>query len=876
MNISSGTRLGPYEIVALLGAGGMGEVYRARDVRLGRDVALKLLTRTTLADEAMRRRFDIEARAASALSHPNLLTLYDVGEHQGAPFLVSELLEGETLREALRRGPLGTPRAISIAAQLARGLAAAHEHGIVHRDLKPENIFLTSDGRTKILDFGLAKLALAPVIGGDLATAATVDATTPGTLLGTVGYMSPEQVRGEPVDARGDLFAFGAVLYEMLTGERAFARATAVETMTAILRDPPPRDRDHAVPSELARLIDRCLEKSPESRLQGAQELAVALERLIEPRAAVARRGQRPLALAAVLAALAAAAALAYAIWRPGAPPAGASPVPKLAQLTSAEGTEEAPAWSSDGRRLVYCAAEQGLRNLVLRELADGSERRLTDGAHDDLQPAFSADGGTVFFVRSRVAGKRLEPGDIFGQYGDGDLWALDLGSGNLTRVAELAFNPAVSPDGREIAVDASWAGGRRIWLLDTNGTNPRQLTSDVSEAVDHLRPRWSPDGRRVVFHVVERTKFDLRSVEVESRRITALTDDHFLDVDPVYSPKGDFVYFTSDRGGGLNLWRLPLDRQGGAAGRPQQRTTGAGRDLDLAFAPSGAAVFTILGQNADLWQLPIDTATHTVAGTPQSLIASTREDSRGAYSPDGQRVAFNSDRGGVMNLWLWEGTDAAPRQLTRGEGGDYQPTWFPDGRTLVFFSARAGSPDIWRLDVDSGVLRQLTSDSGMEINPFVSPDGGRIAYHSDHSGRLELWVMNADGGEPRQLTTLGVFGHFLRWIADGEALLFRCPCSGRNALYRVSSRGGEPQELPPVKGGSHLSLSPDGRFLLDVVGHQTLWISPLAGGEPVKLFEFEDPSDRIDYPMWSPDGTRALFDRFRPSGGDLWSATDL
>ncbi|MGA9505469.1 MAG: serine/threonine-protein kinase, partial [Terriglobales bacterium] len=278
MALTSGTKLGPYEIVASIGAGGMGEVYRARDTRLGRDVALKILPESFARESDRLRRFEQEARSVAALNHPNILAVFDVGQNNGSPFLVSELLEGESLREVLERGPLSQRKTIEYGVQIAQGLAAAHEKGIVHRDLKPDNVFVTKDGRIKILDFGLAKLAQAAGSGSDDVTL-TNEHTAAGVVMGTASYMAPEQVRGEASDPRTDIFAFGAVLYEMLSGVRAFRRDTAAETMTAVLKDDPPElsDPSHLVSPALERIVRRCLEKNPEQRFQSARDLSFAL-----------------------------------------------------------------------------------------------------------------------------------------------------------------------------------------------------------------------------------------------------------------------------------------------------------------------------------------------------------------------------------------------------------------------------------------------------------------------------------------------------------------------------------------------------------------------------------------------------------------------
>jgi len=279
----------------------------------------------------------------------------------------------------------------------------------------------------------------------------------------------------------------------------------------------------------------------------------------------------------------------------------------------------------------------------------------------------------------------------------------------------------------------------------------------------------------------------------------------------------------------------------------------------------------SILKQNADLWKLPVSPQTGKPTGQPENVVSTTREDSRGSWSPDGTQIAFNSDRTGEMNIWLVNVADGTTRQMTRGDGGDFQPAWSPDGKRLVFFSSRSGNADIWIVDIQTGELKQLTTDPSIDINPFFSPDGKLIAYQSDKTGRPEIWLMNTDGGEVRQLTRTGVRGHFLVWEKTGNAIVYRTPYGEKPRVIRAALDGSEPQDIPGVNGGSHLSFSPDNSLLMDVTGHRAMWASSMSSGKAEKVFEFSDPDVRIDYPVWSPDGKWVLFDRFRPQGGDIW-----
>jgi Tol biopolymer transport system component len=565
------------------------------------------------------------------------------------------------------------------------------------------------------------------------------------------------------------------------------------------------------------------------------------------------------------------------------APTTGSLPqpatLPRLSQLTFAEAIEEYPAWSANGDEIAFSREEAGIRSIFVKRLTSSEELRLTSSDNDDIQPAWSPDARSILFVRARQPKVKLEPGDVFGSFADGDIWSIDLASRKETRLIENAFNPEYSPDGKRIAFDASWAGPRRIWAVDSRGYNPQQLTSDISEGISHVRPRWSPDGTNVVFQSIERTKFDVRLIDLTRGRSIWVTNDAVQDLNPVWSPSGRFIYFSSYRGGGINIWRVAMSPEGTAAGPPQQLTNGAGQDVEIAISRKVARLgFSILRQNADIWRLPVSPETGKPTGAPTELITTTREDSRGAWSPDCKTIAFNSDRTGEMNIWLYSIETGQTRQLTKGSGGDFQANWSPDGRRIAFFSSRAGTADIWCIEVESGELRQLTKADSVDVNPFFSPDGEMLAYNSDQSGRPEVWVMNADGSNARQLTDvgLGLMGHFMRWQPESDAVIFRCPGGGNPVTMKVRLDGSDPEPLPEVAGGSHMSFSPDRSRIMDVIGHKALWVSPLDGGKPEKVFEFDDPDVRIDYPVWSPDGRWILFDRFRPQGGDIWMMENI
>lgn len=758
MTIAAGTRLGAYEILAPLGAGGMGEVYRARDTKLEREVAIKVLPEKLAQDAGALERFEREAKAVAALSHPNILGIYELGKDGGATYAVTELLTGETLRERLAEGALPQRKALALGLQIAHGLAAAHEKGIVHRDLKPENIFLTSDGRAKILDFGLAKVASKFLEDTQSPTVAA--STEPGTVMGTVGYMSPEQVRGRPADARTDIFSFGAVLYEMLSGERAFRGDSAAETMAAIAqKDPPKLSEENAFPPPVERVLRHCLEKRPEERFDTAHDLAFALEGILdvatksgaEKRLELAGATSRGRVVAALLmVALAAAGFFLGRSSRKGAAPGAslAQPV-RFTRLTDTPGVESTPSLSPDGKSVVYVGDAGSRLGLYLLRVGGRNPVPLTpDSQADDWQPAFSPDGERIVFRSER------EGGGIFVMGSTGE---------SVKRVTDFGFNPSWSPDGKEIVV----ANGAFLFPSDRGG-GIRGLTAvnvdtgkrrEVSTAGDCMQPAWSPHGKRIAYWGLRGSsgQRDLWTVAADSSEVNTpgveVTNDAPLDWSPTWSPDGKYLYFSSNRGGTMNLWRVAIDESTGRVlGKPEPITTPSLFAGEMSFSRDGTKMaYASLDWRSSLVKMAFDPKTEALLGSPIPIFKSTQPIRDHQLSRDGQWIAF-MQTGGQEDLFVMRTDGSQFRRLTDDAFRDRGPSWSPDGKTIAFYSDRGGGYELWMIRPDGSGLEKLTGSQKSLNFPVWSPDGRQIASALIPGGWVLVDIASGASPHPQQL----------------------------------------------------------------------------------------------------------------------------
>lgn len=902
-HVIAGRQIGHYQVLNGIGRGGMGEVFLAQDTRLGRKVALKLLRSDITRNEERLRRFRQEAQAASALNHPNILTIHEIGQEGSLHFISTEYVEGETLREKISATRMALGQSLDIAVQVASALAAAHNAGIIHRDIKPENVMVRTDGYVKVLDFGLAKLVDPKTSHSAAPTLVKVE-TEPGVVMGTFSYMSPEQARGLAIDARTDIWSLGVMIYEMAAGRQPFEGETASDVMSLILqKEPMPLVHSWPdVPSELDRIVRKALRKDREERYQTVKDLLIDLRNLrkeLELEAEMERSAppmsgrvlssgqstaaiahstssaeyivteikQHKRAAALILGIAILAAVTLYALSRRNpltkeAPTINAT----FTQLSDQPGPEYFPSLSPDGKSFVYAGFASGNWDIYLQRVGGKNPVNLTkDSPWDDTQSAFSPDGERIAFRSER------EGGGIFVMGATGE---------SVKRLTNFGFNPAWSPDSREIAcadegpVDPALRSNpnSRIWAVNVATGEKRQVTKE-----DSIQPNWSPHGNRIVYGGRRnRAQRDIWTIPAGGGEPTEVTNDQAIEGSPVWSPDGKYLYFASDRAGSMNLWRVPIEEQTGKVlGSAEAVTTPSSYSAQLSFSLDGRRLaYSQILSRGNLQQVGFDPDKETVTGQPVWITQGSRWANTPNLSPDGEWLAFDSQRGKQDDLFVIRRDGTSLRQLTDDPYKDRQPRWSPDGKRIAFFSDRTGKWEVWIINSDGSGLKQLTYTPGGVTNPQWSPDGTHLAYRNpagspsiievekpwteqspqvlpftSDSTNWGVWSWSPDGRklagnklpagapsstlvyslETQQYEELTDFGRAPVWLSDSRRLLFL----HQGKLYLIDSRSKKVRELlsvAPNEFGFGVTISRDDRqiYFSLVTTEADIWLMNL------------------------------------------------
>ena len=797
----TGRQLGSYRLLSLLGRGGMGDVYQAHDSKLRRDVAIKVLPARFTADAERLARFESEARMLAALNHPRIGAIYGLEDAGGTPALVLELVDGETLADRLRRGPIPPRDALTIARQIADALDAAHRKGIVHRDLKPANIKVTPDGLVKVLDFGLAKALASEVVSTQSLSqppTMAIDATRVGMIRGTAPYMSPEQARGLPVDTRGDIWAFGCVLYEMFTGRRPFTGETIPETFAAILeREPDWKALPSSTPAGIRELLRRCLQRDLALRVQYIAEARDTIEE--------AQRGWnrwRAAALAATASAALALSVAAYLALRPdrsGTESPSELPQLRAVALTTLPGQELYPSFSSDGKQVAFSwnGTKQDNFDIYVQMIGAGAPLRLTRDPERDYNPVWSPDGRWIAFLRgdaqSLHSELRLVP----------PLGGAERKLATITASEIITFPVLLSwcPDSTCLVLSDSMGEGKPVALfaLSLETREKRQLTWPEPPALGDSQPAMSPDGHSLVFrrnisggltgalHVLALSR-NLTPVGQPTRlTLPALDANH-----PTWTTDSKDVVFSAKE----RLWRVAVSEK-----QQPMRLPFVGEDgIMPAISPGNGERATKLAYvrsftDTNIWRIDTPEVGVPSLSPPVVAIASTRQDGNPQFSPDGHRVAFVSNRLGETEIWIADSDGSNAFQLTTmGAPATGTPRWSPDGQLIAFNSNLEGHWDIYVVSASGGRPRRLTDHAANNSAPSFSRDGRWVYFNSNRTGTFQIWKVPTAGGEAVQLTQNT--GYIAFESPDAASVYYTQTLAAPSALWRVPVAGGEPAKV--------------------------------------------------------------------------------
>ncbi len=847
-------------------------------------MAIKVLPQTHSTHPERRARFEREAKAISALNHPHICTLYDVGHQDGVDFLVMEHLEGESLADRLERGALPLEQVLRYGAETAEALDKAHRSGIVHRDLKPGNMMLTKSG-VKLLDFGLARLRQG--FGGagrdESAPTEAKPLTEEGTILGTLQYMAPEQLEGKEADERADIWALGVVLYEMTTGQKAFSGKSQASLIGAILKEEPlPLTRlQPMTPKALDRTVRTCLAKDPEDRWQCAHDLAQQLRWIVEgreeARATAARRGPHalPLALAGALGAL----LVAGLTWLGRGPEADRiRPAPHVAEavrFTHEAGLFESPTWSPDGKLIAFASNRSGNFEVYVRRADGGQEVNVTEHPSEDVQPAFSPDGRSIAFISTRSSRTGLIPaGQTIGLetrvYG-GDLWITPALGGNARRLTPDANYPAWRPDGRGVLYVSGSEDRRSLREVSPDGTSLGEVLTSADSSWDISRPHYSPDALWVSFDSPEGKILLLPATGGKPQELLPASSHAWAD-------DGSLFFLRRGAAGGTTIGRVAMDRRSGAVAESEDVIavlTGALRDIAVAPGSRALAVAE-LEAGFNLTRLPLSADGSRPAGPEEALTSSSARDRYPKYSFDGRRLAYSSNRTGLTEVWVLDLKTMLHERVPMPREGlaTYSPVWLPDGNTLVAMGSPLGaSQSLWLLSLDGSRAEELLWPRAMPGTQTMggSPDGRRLlVWHRDGS-ETQLYELDLVTKTERRVTTTPGNKYDAVWSRDGRQIAYSATTGGTLQIWTQPAQGGEARQLTfGVERVRHASFSPDGRWIYFQPSHRNIWRVPTAGGPLEQVTNFPESDLFLEEPTLSPDGRTLTYARWK-GGASLW-----
>ena len=860
-----GKELGTYKVEKLLGAGGMGEVYLARDTKLDRRIALKILPWHFLADADRLARFQREARALTSLNHPNLVTVYEVGQDQGFHFIAMEFVEGQTLSSV--RAKLSLKELLSIVAQVAEGLAVAHQSGVVHRDIKPDNMIVRPDGYVKVLDFGLVKLTEGTG-RHDLAK------TEVGVAMGTLSYMSPEQAAGESIDHRTDIWSLGVVLYEVCTGHRPFTGESRQATINGILSNEPspPSVVNPNLPSELDQVLNKALEKDRELRYQTASDFRADIRRVLRvidssPSSSSGRTQARMPIPSSIrrLWPVAGIALIAVAAWWVshlmkqkivGPNWAGAARL----QLTTQPGEESYPVLAPDGQNFVYASDETGNFDLFVQRVGGKNFNSLTPNTpSDETEPAYSPNGERIAFRSTR------QPAGVYIMERTGE---------NVRLVTDNCRHPAWSPNGKEIVCSTHGhpipatrnTRPSSLWIVDVETGNKRMLCEN-----DAMQPSWSPNGFRIAFWFMPPSagRSDIATIATDGSGLEVITKDASTNWNPIWSPDGKFLYFASDRGGNMSFWRVAIDEKTGKTqGEPEPVATPSTFNRHLNFSRDGRRlIYVQTDQRSNIQAIKFDQKTERTVGQPYWITRGDRQISRPELSRDGKRFVMRVPRRTQDDIAVVNVDGSNWRDLTTDKFFDRYPRWSPDGKTIAFTSDRSGRYEIWTLDADATNLCQLTFEGvGDTTFPLWSPEGSQLLLHSNFVNKIFNVKADLNGQTPQLLPTPEGGKRFVAWdwSPDGKKLLGTMSVPPLELAY-FSFETNRYETLLPFSGAP-MWLADNTRFL--TYADNKAYLSDIVTRKVREIFTSSDGELRsVDI---SPDGTFLYFTVYS-SESDIW-----